>query len=148
MIDKDKFLKGFSELLDKNFGGTNRVDVVKSLSEDKKLATFVVLAPEQVDAHGDIYSHDAVEDACHQYNEVCKRCNLEHLFMIGDNLAEVVESYTAPTDFMLDETLISKGTWLQTWKFNSDELWQEVKDGFWTGLSVQCSGITEDLTNE
>lgn len=148
MINKEEFIKSFSELLDKAFGDTKNVEITKSLDEDKKLATFVVLAPEEVDAHGDIYSHDVVEDACYQYNEVCYKCNLEHLLMVEEDVAEVMESYIAPVDFQLDDRLIKKGTWLQTWKFNSDELWKQVKAGHWTGLSVQCMGTTEDIIDE
>jgi hypothetical protein len=147
MIDKEKLLGSFSEFLDNHFGSTKNVEIAKSVDIDKKMATFVVLAPEEVDAHGDIYSHDVVEDACYQYNEYCYKCNLEHMLMIDESTAEVIESYIAPVDFQLDETLIKKGTWLQTWKFNSDELWNQVKEGHWTGLSVQCMGEVEDITN-
>ena len=148
MLGKDELIKSFSEFLDNHFGATKKIEIAKSLNEDKKLATFVVLAPEEVDAHGDIYSHEVVEDACYQYNEYCNKCNLEHLLMVGDDVSEVIESYIAPVDFQLDDVLIKKGTWLQTWKFNSDELWQQVKDGEWTGLSIQCLGTIEDLEDE
>lgn len=146
MKNKEDLIKAFSSFLDDHFGGA-KVEIVKSLDEEKRKATFVVLAPEEVDGHGDIYSYEAVEKARDDYNTICKRQNLEHLLMIGEDVAEVSECYLTPTDFQLDDQFIKKGTWVQTWKFNSEELWQQVKDGEWTGLSVQCSGLTEDLTN-
>ncbi len=148
MKDKESILKAFSDFLDSNFGGSQRVEVTKSLDNEQRKATFVVLAPEEVDGHGDIYSYEAVEKACDNYNTTCNKCNLEHLLMVDENVSEVVESYISPVDFQLDDQFIKKGTWLQTWKFNSEELWNQVKDGHWTGLSVQCSGLTEDLDEE
>lgn len=147
MIDKSKMIESFSTFIDTHFGETKKVDIAKALDSDKKLATFVVLAPEEVDAHGDIYSYDVVEDACYQYNEYCYKCNLEHLLMIDEKTAEVMESYISPVDFQLGETFIKKGTWLQTWKFTSDELWNQVKEGHWTGLSIQCLGEVEDIVD-
>jgi len=148
MKDKETILKAFSDFLESNFGGSQRVEIKKSLDDEQRKATFVVLAPEEVDGHGDIYSYEAVSEGKDSFEENCMKCNLEHLIMVGDEVCKITESYLSPVDFQLDEQFIKKGTWLQTWKFNSEELWQQVKDGHFTGLSVQCAGLTEVIEDE
>jgi len=74
------------------------------------------------------------------------RPNLAHLMMADNNTAVITESYIAPTDMDLNGVSIKKGSWLQTWKFNDDSIWEGVKSGYWNGLSVQCNGLVEDLT--
>lgn len=145
MTDKTDLVKSISDLLDKHFGATKNVEITKSLDEEKRKATFVVLAPEEVDGHGDIYSAEAIEKGFDSYVNKCNRLNVEHMFMIDDKVAEVVENYLTPVDFQLDDRLIKKGTWVQTWKIHNDHLWDLVKSGEFNGLSVQCKGKTEDL---
>lgn len=144
--DKDLLFQMFSEFIEKATGGTKQLEVVKSLNEDKRLATWVVLSPDEVDLHGDTYTADEVEKACYNYNVNCMKTNLQHLLMLDNKDAFVVESYLNPSEFMLDDTLIKKGAWLQTWKVPDDHLWDGIKAGEYTGLSIQCSATTEDLT--
>lgn len=148
MSDKEGLLKAFSALLDKHFGSTKTPTIIKKFDNELQEATFVVLVPDQVDAHFDIYSEDAVRGACESFEKSEKRTNLEHMFMVGEGVAEIKESYVTEEDITVGDTPIKKGTWLQTWKFNDAEIWQDVKDGKWCGLSVQCNGLTEDVINE
>ena len=145
-VDKDVLFQMFSEFIEKATGGTKQVDVVKSLDDEKHLATWIVLSPDEVDLHGDTYTADEVEAACHNYNINCMKANLEHLLMVDNNEAFVVESYINPSEFKLDDTLVKKGAWLQTWKIPDEYIWKGVKEGHYTGLSIQCLANTEDLT--
>lgn len=151
-MNKENLLKSFSEFLD-NFGGTKEespptIEVAKSLNEDKRLATFVVLSPDEVDLQGDVYSSEEVEKACYDYNRNCMKANLAHLITVDDDTAFVLESYITPVDMQLDDQIIKSGTWLQTWKINDDSVWEGVKNGYWTGLSIQCTAETEEITDE
>jgi hypothetical protein len=149
MIDKDNIIKAFSEFLEKHFGDTKQVEVVKAVNTEKRMATFVVLKAmsdtSDFDAHGDFYDRETVEDACYNFYENCMKANLGHLVMVDEGTAKIVESYIIPVDIELGGQYVPAGSWLQTWKFADDALWQGVKDGEWNGLSVGCMANVETL---
>lgn len=145
MSDKESLLKSLTDLIDKHFGSTKKTTIIKQLDQELKEATFVVLVPDQVDAHGDIYDADVVKDACEDFEKSEQRTNLEHMFMVGEGVVEIKESFITDDDTFVGDTFIKKGSWLQTWKFNNEDIWKSVKDGHFNGLSVQCQGITEAI---
>lgn len=123
-------------------------ELVKSLDEEKRKATFVVLAPDEFDLHGHTYSASEIEKAKDSFSDVCGRPNLAHMMMADEQDVSIVEDYIAPCDMTLGETTVSKGTWIQTWKFNNDSLWEGVKSGYWNGLSIKCSAWEEDILDD
>lgn len=121
--------------------------ITKSFDDEQRKATFVVLAPDPMDLHEDTYSAEEIAKGADDFRDSCWRPNLAHMLMMDNGVeTEIIESYIAPADMNIEGVDIAKGTWLQTWKFNDDTLWQGVKDGYWTGLSIQCLANTEDLT--
>lgn len=131
-------------ILDKNSQNTpHTVQVVKSTNEELKQATFLVLAPEEVDLHGDIYSTDEVRKACHNFNQHSMTANLLHL--VETDSFSIVESYISQTDMVLGERLIKSGSWLVVTQMHTDEIWEEVKKGNLTGVSVGCIADVEYL---
>lgn len=124
---------------------THQSDLVKSVNEDERLFTAVVLRPEATDGHGDIYSHDVVKSAAHDYVRHCMNTNLQHSIDLEKSDMEIVESYVAPVDIQLEEGTILKGDWVMTAKISSDILWDSVKSGEMTGFSVGVSGMVEEL---
>lgn len=146
----DNFVEKLSELIEKHFGGsdkqspTQEVEIVKSVDEEERMALFVVLSPEEPDAHGDIYSEKEIEKACVSYNQHCRKANLYHRVDTED--FSIVQSYTTPVSFTDDKGReIKKGTWLAWCKFDKQELWEEVKKGNFTGLSVGCLCVSEEI---
>lgn len=134
------------EFINKHFSGTQReceTPLAKSLDQDKQLFTSVVLRPNIVDLHGDIYDEDTVEKACHDYNEFCRSGNIQHL--IQTELATPVESYIAKSDFNLGDGRVVSGDWVMTMKIKDGAIWEMCKDGVFTGFSVGCNGIIEDI---
>lgn len=128
------------------------VPIVKSLNEEKRLATFLVLEPQDEDLttsdlHGDWYDADTVEDACHSFNRFCRKANLFHL--VDTTTFEFVESYITETEMNLGETFIKKGSWLAKIHVNDSEsgnlVWESIKSGEFNGLSVQCEGFVSDI---
>lgn len=122
------------------------VPIVKSTNTELKQATFITLAPETVDAHGDIYDENEVRKACHDFNLNCNRPNLMHY--AETDTFKFVESYIAPVDFQLGEEIVKAGSWIQVLQFEDDDIWQAVKDGSLCGLSVGCKANVEDINNE
>jgi len=128
------------------------VPIVKSLNEEKRLATFLVLEPQDEDLttsdlHGDWYDADTVESACHDFNRFCRKANLFHL--VDTTAFEFVESYISETEMNLGETFIKKGSWLAKIHVNDSEsgnlVWESIKSGEFNGLSVQCEGFVSDI---
>jgi len=121
------------------------VAVVKSVNEMQKKALFVVLEPQDddgttADLHGDWYSSEEIEEACANFNIHCRKAGLEHEGLLSSEEVIIEQSYIAPCDFTTETgAFVKKGSWLQMWKFKSDELWAGVLDGTYTGVSIECS---------
>jgi len=115
------------------------VEVTKAVDVEQRRAMFVVLAPNEVDLHGDIYSEQEVEKACTNFNLHCMKANLFHRVMT--NSATIEQSFITPAAFTTDDGVeVKKGTWL-TWMFfpkteEGDSLWELVKNGGITGVSI------------
>ena len=54
---------------------------------------------------------------------------------------KILESYLAPAAFEIDGAAVKKGTWLLAVHVVDDELWEQVKDGELTGLSIGGSAV-------
>ena len=121
--------------------------IEKSTNEVERKALFVVLAPDEVDAHGDTYSAKEIEKGMQNFNKHCMKANLFH--MVETQEAEIVQSYTTPVDMYIGEKFITKGTWVQEWFFPETEtgelLWKAVLSGEITGVSVGCVANVEEI---
>lgn len=126
--------------------------IVKSLNEEKRFATFLILEPQDddyttTDLHGDWYDADTVEDACHSFNKFCRKANLFHL--MDTEVFEFRESYITEAEITVGEEVIKKGSWLAKIYVNKSEsgdlVWESIKSGEFNGLSVQCEGFVSDI---
>lgn len=122
------------------------VAVMKSKDESLKQATFVVLVPDVVDEHEETYSEEEVRKACHSFNSYCRKANILHLVDTDD--FSIVESYVAPSELTINDTIVTKGTWLAVCQFKDDNLWEGVKKGTYNGLSIQAYAVREDVDND
>lgn len=125
---------------------TKRTKIAKAVNEELKQATYVVLVPDEVDAHGDTISEDEVRKACHNFNKFSMQANLFHL--VESESFEFVESYVCPTDFILGDKEVKKGTWLATVQALDDNLWELMKSGEINGLSIGALAAVETLEGE
>ncbi|AIW01757.1 hypothetical protein [Pseudomonas phage PH826] len=131
---------------------TPKEDVVKSVDKAERRALFVVLAPDEVDLHGDIYSAVEVEKACIQFNRHCMKANLFHA--VETEAAQIEQSFINLADFDTDDgRTITKGTWCTWMHFPegdalADDLWAGVLDGSFNGVSIGARATVEDLTDE
>jgi hypothetical protein len=125
---------------------TQKVQITKAVNEELKQATFLVLAPDEVDLQGDTYSADEVRKACHNFNQHCMTANLLHL--VETDTFDIVESYISPVDMILNDVVIKAGSWMSVLQIYSDEIWSEIKDGNLTGVSIGATANTEYLDEE
>ena len=129
------------------------VEITKSVDQEKRMAMFVVLEPQEgettTDLHGDTYTEEEIEKACNNFNTYCNKANIFHA--VETESAKIVQSYIAPADFKLDDGReITKGSWLQWYHFpegneTSDLLWEGVKSGEINGVSIGAKATVETL---
>ena len=120
-----------------------KIQIAKALNEELKQATFLVLAPDEVDLHGDTYSADEVRKACHNFNQHSMTANLLHL--VETDTFDIVESYISQVDMVLGEQVIKSGSWMAVLQVWDDEIWQEIKDNNLVGVSIGAMATTEYL---
>lgn len=127
--------------------------IQKSLNEEKRLATFIVLEPQDTDGtttdlHSDWYDADTILDACIEFNKTMhlRKGNLYHATETDGYI--FLESYILPASMELGDRIIKAGSWLMTLSFSSLWQWEAVKNGTFNGVSVQCDGVIEDITTD
>lgn len=123
-----------------------KLPITKAVDEELKQATFIVMVPDDTDLHGDYTSEAEVRKACHNFNKYCMKANLFHL--VETDTFEFCESYCCPTDFILGDKYIKKGTWLATVQALDDNLWELIKSGEINGLSIGALASVEIIDNE
>lgn len=153
----EQMLQLYSEVEEDNISANSHTTLTKAVNQEERLALFVALPVkdenlDEYDLHQDSYSSEEVRKAMLNYNEHCMKAGVYHLYETED--AVVTQSYLAPVDMTIEgadgeERLIKSGTWLQEWYFPETEvgntLWEKVKDGELTGISVQCNCVVEDI---
>lgn len=111
-----------------------RISKIMKTAEER-FVLGVVLEPETKDSQSDIYSHDEVRKAAHEYMEKAGNLGKQHSELANDKM-KILETYIAPADFELDGEKVQKGTWLMGIRIINDELWGAVKKGDFTGFSI------------
>lgn len=129
---------------------TKKSLITKSLNDEKRLATFVVLEPQDddgmtTDLHGDYYNEETILGACLEFNKSIHLRKGKLLHMVETEGYSFVESYVTPAEMQIGDVTIKKGTWLATVHVSADWIWEGIKDGTFNGLSVECMGTTEDI---
>lgn len=123
-----------------------KLPITKAVDEELKQATFIVMTPEETDLHGDITSEAEVRKACHNFNKYSMKANLFHL--VETDTFEFCESYCCPSDFVLGDKFVKKGTWLATIQSLDDNLWELIKTGEINGLSIGALASVESIEED
>lgn len=117
--------------------------IVKNQDEER----FVfgeVLVPNEIDAHGDIYSADEVRFAAHFFMEKFGNIGLMHEKFINDD-AKIIETFVAPVSMTIEGRKVKKGTWLIGMRILKDSLFEDVKAGRLTGFSIGGIATVQEL---
>lgn len=123
-----------------------KLPITKAVDEELKQATFIVMVPDEPDLHGDVTSEAEVRKAMTNFNKYCMKANLFHL--VETDSFEFCESYCCPTDFVLGEKFVKKGTWLATVQALDDSLWELIKTGEINGLSIGALASVESIEED
>lgn len=132
------------------------VPVTKAVDEELRVATFVVLEPQYEgdmtsDLHSDWYNETEVFKAMMSFNRHCMKAAVSH--MVITDAIDFVESYCTKSDMVLGDRFIKKGTWIASVYCPPDSedaewVWKSIKDGTFTGLSIQCVAEVEQIIKE
>ncbi len=152
ILREENILKSYTKEIKKSELETEHVvkgfewKIEKATNEELMQVTYVAMLPDTTDLHGDFTSAEEVRKAMESFNKSAMRANLFHRVMTDS--FEVIESYLAPTDFVLGEIPVKKGTWLMTLQVHDDSLWQMIKSGDISGISIGAVAIAEDVEDE
>lgn len=120
--------------------------IEKSANDELMQVTYVAMMPDMVDLHGDFTSAEEVRKAMESFNKSAMRANLFHRVMT--DTFSVIESYLAPTDFVLDDIPVKKGTWLMTLQVHDEDVWALIKSGDINGISIGAMATVEQAESE
>lgn len=120
--------------------------VVKAANEELKQVLFIAMVPDEVDLHGDETSEMEVLKACHNFNTFSMKANLFHL--VETDTFSIVESYIAPTEFVLGEKIVKAGTWLVNLQVHDDAVWQLIKSGQINGVSIGALASVQNIEED
>lgn len=113
--------------------------------EALRLVYGVVYPPEEVDADEEWASIEEIRKAAHAFLAEVRAIKVQHL--IKKDSISIVESYTAPVEFSIDEQVVPKGSWVMVTKVWDDDVWGLVVKGELTGYSMAgfASRVQEDF---
>lgn len=121
------------------------VKLVTKADDPQKLVYGVVYSPDEEDAHGDYMDAETIEKAAHNFMEEYQQIDKQHDFTT--NAGKVVESYVAPVDMTIEDTTITKGTWVLVTKA-TDEMWEDIQKGEFTGYSLAGTAEVEEVQKQ
>ncbi len=121
------------------------VKLVTKADDPQKLVYGVVYEPETEDAHGDYMDAETIEKAAHSFMEDYQQIDKQHDFTTS--AGKVVESYVAPVEMIINDTTITKGTWVLVTKA-TDEMWEDIQKGEFTGYSLAGTAEVEEIKKQ
>ena len=137
---------GFGFLATKSDDGTVSYELVteklifKSDNEER-LVTGIVYSPNTLDLQNEFASAEVIRKSAYSFLKDFGNVDQEHNWIDGSG--SVVESYITKSDEVIEGVEVKKGTWLVTIEA-SEETWESVKKGDFTGFSLGGKSITVD----
>lgn len=128
------------------------VAVIKD-ADEQMISYEVIYEPNTKDAHGEWMSPDTIAKGKDNF-DAARAAGLvkENLFHIVETDAFTIEKTWIQQEFDVvvigSEQIIKAGTWVAKVKYNDPELWLLKKANAVGGLSIQCSGFTNEETGE
>ena len=119
------------------------VAILKHIPEERYLLG-VVLEPDVVDAHNDVYGVDEVRKAAHGFMADFRHMGLMHRWKVNKAVG-LVESYLLPGDTQIGNTMVRKGTWMLGVRVHDVDIWGQVRQGKLTGFSIGGFATREPL---
>lgn len=119
-----------------------KIQVAKAMDTELMQVTYVAMKP-GVDLHGDLVELEDIRLAKESFNKSMMRANMFHMVMTDS--FDIIESFLAPTEMVLNKNLVEKGEWLVTLQIHDPDLWDMIKNDEITGVSIGATAIVETL---
>jgi DNA adenine methylase len=105
------------------------------------------LEPDTVDAHKDTIPADVILDAAEDFlANINVKTTMGVMHKDLKAPLELVQSFVVPdSDITINSVLVKKGSWVITVRVNSDDIWQQIKDGKLTGFSIGGKARVQSL---
>lgn len=110
------------------------------VDEVKRIVYGVVLIPWEVDLQGDIMTDEEVEKAAHKFVESFQNVDEMH---VKSDVGTLLESYVAPSDFVMGGVEVVKGSWILVTRANK-KAWEKIKDNELVGYSMGFAGTRSE----
>lgn len=98
-----------------------------------------------------VFTKDAIKDIIHDYarNNRFNNVNIEHnskdvadgVYMVGSYQVDNEKGFTAPERFKD----VNDGSWITSYKFENEELYNRVKSGEVTGFSIEGTFVMDEF---
>jgi hypothetical protein len=137
----DEFLQTFSKD-GPGEGEFNRFVKIAKVNKKKHIITGIVLEPDVEDLQGDTISPEEIENAAYKFMEFYGRIGFMHREFNKE--FRIVETWLAPTDFIMGKRKVKKGSWLLSVKVLEPEIWKMVEKKEITGFSIGGEARAEE----
>lgn len=111
---------------------------------DEQVATGVVMVPNKVDRQRDFVRPDTVEMFAMQFENLVQAGEadggLMHTVFPSDWM-KLQQNEVLDEDTTLGGVEVPEGSWVQSWKYTHDDLWQLVADGVLEGYSIGAINV-------
>jgi hypothetical protein len=104
--------------------------------DEKRVVKGVVLAPGELDDQGRFATAEDIQDACWMYMH--SQAIYENHDQNISEVAQLVENYIAPVEFTINGQTVPAGSWVVAVRIADEKLWQDVKNGRYTGFSMRA----------
>lgn len=141
LVDKAANKKKFLLMKNENSFTLETKAFINKSDEDKHLVYGIVYEPDTLDSDGDYATAESIEKAAHSFMMNHRNVDIQHNFEKREDI-KIAESYIAPTDLIIGEQNIKKGTWLMVTKVEDEDIWKSAKEGNFTGFSMAGSATT------
>lgn len=115
--------------------------IERSEIEYERLITSVVADPINIDSYGGSIREEVIERACYSFMENFRNYGVGHIRDEYGNVKNendkinLVENWITRNDQEINGVFVPKGAWIQTWRINDNELWDQILRGDYTGFS-------------
>lgn len=108
---------------------------ILKVDETTHYITGIVYEALVEDSHGNFMTEEEIRKAAYWFAKNGDKVDLQHSFEAVEGVS-VVETYIAPCDMTVGETVVLKGTWLMTAEVENADVWEKVQKGEVTGFSM------------
>ena len=122
------------------------VPIMKA-NKERKTITGVALEPDTVDAHKDTIPANVILDAAEDFlANINLKTTMGLMHKDLNPPLELVQSFVvSDSDITINNVIVKRGSWVVTVRVNSDDIWQQIKDGKLNGFSIGGTAKVQSL---